>query len=156
MLESVDTNSSLPTLVLKTDTISIIVPPYDRSMAIQNSITLVEGSIKTLSVENVSSTISNLCSSLINLRQSIASSLPFVTIENGLSFAKVSIDTTAAAVGTYTLALESFDSSAGSLRTTLKRDIANIYVTEFIRSEEAESSITIMKGKQQSFSVEHV
>ena len=53
-----------------------------------------------------------------------------MTIANGVSFATVTIDTSAAAVGAYVLALESFDSSENSLLGTLKTDMVTIYVIE--------------------------
>ena len=67
-----------------------------------------------------------------------------MNIANGATSAIVNIDATVAAVDIYTLALESFDNSAGSSLATLKTDTVTIYVTEYIRSVEVESSITIV------------
>ena len=95
-------------------------------MAIESPISLVLGSQTTFSVEHIKSDISNLCSSKINLRQS--SALSFVTIVNGVSSAEVSINTNGVLPGTYTLTLESFESSVGSSMTTLKTDKVTIDV----------------------------
>ena len=59
---------------------------------------------------------------MIKLRLNSASSLPFVTIENGATSANVKIDTSAVAIGIFALELESFDSAASAPQATLKRD----------------------------------
>ena len=74
ILEYIDTNSSLPDIVLKTETIPIDVPAdmsiygvpaspttYDRNVALKDSILLAAGSSRTLSVEHVHSYYSETC-----------------------------------------------------------------------------------------------
>ena len=105
---------------------------FARSSSIVSSITILKGKSEMLSIDHVASTITIPFPPTINLRQS--SALPFVTIFNGASSAIVTIDTNAVAVGDYTLALESFESSADSLLTTLYTDIVTVQVYEYIRS----------------------
>ena len=105
---------------------------------------ILKGNSASLTVQNATPTITLPTTPTIELRQNSASSIAFVTIANGPSSATVKFDTSTAAVGTYTLLLESFDSSAGSSLATLKTDTITIYVTEFARSPSVASTITIL------------
>ena len=89
--------------------------------------TIKTGNKESFAIDHVASTVTLPILPSINLRQSSASSLGFVTIANGASQGIVTINTTVAAVGTYSLVLESYDTAAPS--STLKTDFVTIYVT---------------------------
>ena len=95
-------------------------------------------------MEHLNLAISNSSWSSINLRQNSAKSISFATIINGASSATISIDTNGVAVGVYTLTLETYDSSASAPQATINTDTIKIYVTEYVRSVEFESTITVM------------
>ena len=116
---------------------------------------IIRGNSASFTVQDVTPTNAIPTTPSIELRQKYDTLLAFVTIENGLSLAIVTIDTTFVAIGTYTLILESFDISSGSSLITLKTDTVNIFVTDFIRSVPLENSIVIIEGHQESFSLEH-
>ena len=63
----------------------------------------------------------------INLRQSLANPLPFITISEEEYKSNVLIDSTGVAIGEYDLYLESFDSSSG-VQATLKTDFVKVSV----------------------------
>ena len=64
--------------------------------------TIQKGKSASLTVQDVTPTITLPTTPTIELRQNSAYSLPFVTVANGASSATVTIDTTTAAIGTYT------------------------------------------------------
>ena len=107
---------------------------YTRSLSIANYQVVAKGSQATFSVDNVSSSITLPTTAKIALRQKTGANLSFVTITNGATSASVAIDVTGVSTGTYTLVLESYDSSAGSSSEMLKTDTITIYVSDFVRS----------------------
>ena len=114
VLESVDKNSSLPTLVLKTDTVTIYKTEFVRSTSIPSVLVILKGNSETLSVEKTKSLITLPNTSSVLLRQKAGTELSFVTIINGPSsnaYASVTINTKNQAYGTYILVLEFYDST---------------------------------------------
>ena len=107
---------------------------YTRSLSIANYQVVAKGSQATFSVDNFSSSITLPTTATIALRQISSAALAFVTITNGATSASVTIDANGVTAGTYTLVLESYDSSAGSSSETLKTDTVTIYVSDFVRS----------------------
>ena len=156
VLESYNSNSSSPQKTLKTDTVTVYVTDYVRSTAITSYQVVMKGSQATFSVDNVSSSITLPTTAKIALRQKTGANLSFVTITNGATSASVAIDATGVTTGTYTLVLESYDSSAGSSLTTLKSDAVTVYVTDYVRSTAITSYQVVMKGSQATFSVDNV
>ena len=68
-----------------------------------------------------------------------------MTIVNGGSSSTVTIDTSTKAAGTYSLVLESYDTS-NYPNTTHKTDIVTIIVYEYTRLLSIASFIVILKG----------
>ena len=93
-------------------------------------------------------------SATITLRQK--STLAFVTITNGATSASVTIDANSVTTGTYTLVLESYDSSTGSSSEMLNTDTVTVYVTEYVRSTSIASYLIIEKGSTWKFTVDDV
>ena len=89
---------------------------------------ILKGNSESLSVDHVTPTITLPTTPKIQLRQKSDASLAFVTIKNEADSATVTIDTTYIAIGTFSLELESFDSSASPPQATLKTDITTIFV----------------------------
>ena len=79
-----------------------------------------------------------------------------MTITNGATSASVTIDANGVTTGTYTLVLESYDSSAGSSSETLKTDTVTIYVSDFVRSTSSASYKVVTKASQATFTVDDV
>ena len=79
-----------------------------------------------------------------------------MTIVDGDTSATVTINASSVTAGSYSLKLESYDSSAGSTSATLKTDTILVYVTEYARSTSLESYQVVMKGSQATFSVDDV
>ena len=111
---------------------------YARSTSVASYQVVVKGSQATFSVEDVSPSISLPTSPTIELRQGNPV-LAFVSITNGATSASVAIDATSVSAATYTLKLESYDSSIGSTEATLKTDTVTIYVIEYVRSKSVAS-----------------
>ena len=119
---------------------------YVRSTSIASYQVVVKGSQATFSVDDVSSSITLPTTATIALRQTSSTTLSFVTITNGATSASVTISATGVTAGTYTLVLESYDSSAGSSSDTLKTDTVTVYVTEYVRSTSIASYQVVAKG----------
>ena len=131
---------------LKTDTVTVYVTEYVRSTSLESYQVVMKGRQETLSVDHVSSSITLPTTATIALRQISSAALAFVTITNGATSATVTIDAASVTAGSYTLKLESYDSSAGSTSATLKTDTILVYVTEYARSASLESYKVVMKG----------
>ena len=148
-LESYDSSESAPQATLKTDTVTIYKTEFARSTSILSFLVIPKGNSVSLPVEKTKSLITLPNTSNVLLRQKAGTELSFVTINNGPSSkasASVTINTKSQAYGTYSLVLESYDSANYPSETHLT-DTVTIYVTEYFRSAEFESSITIMEGK---------
>ena len=96
VLESRDTNSALPALVLKTDTVNIYVTMYARAMQVETLKIILKGNSATFSVEKALSSITLPNTPSVLLRQKVGAELSFVAIQDGASTtsASVTIDTT--------------------------------------------------------------
>ena len=91
----------------------------------------------------------------INLRQSSGGTLlSFVLLTENSGQTKVDIDATGMPVGYYDLYIESFD-TLDSNEPTLKTDWIIIEVTNYIRDEALETTVTITQGDTLTIEVPH-
>jgi hypothetical protein len=85
--------------------VTIYVTEYVRPSPITSPIVILKGKSESFSVDHVSPTVALPAMPTINLRQSIALELEFVTIINNEAFATVTIDTAGVNDGSYDLEL---------------------------------------------------
>ena len=95
-------------------------------------------------MEHIESAIALPTAQVIDLRQQAGTELSFVTLANGASSTDVILDTLGVAPGTYSIVLQSCDSSS-LLQPTLMTDTITIIVEEslayFIEDLESQSLV---------------
>ena len=116
---------------------------YIRDESLPEALQLVQGETQTLSIPHIFDEFTTVTLDSINLRQSSASALPFITIFEESSQSMVRIDCTGVAVGDYDLHLESFDALSDG-QATLKTDLIKVSVSplkylEFANDPESQS-----------------
>ena len=81
----------------------------------------------TLSIPHIHDEFTTVIVDSINLRQSLANPLPFITISEDVAKSIVNIYSTGVEIGEYDLSLESFDASS-EVKATLKTDLVKVTV----------------------------
>lgn len=160
---SFDTSGTLPSdRDLKEDTVILYVTDYIRNEDLVQTITMRQDSTRTYSVPHCFAELASVPASYAisaNLRQQPGTELPWVTITETTGQSDVFLDPTLEPVGIYILWLESYDTNDPEpdplLKPTLRTDMIQIEVTNYIRNDPIESPVTITLGDTLTIEVPH-